>query len=519
MKWNSILTGFIIALLFIPFLLVYSSDTIAPATPNLSKEAYALLEVFYNISGKYILTGQHNYPNTRDRNSQYAAEYTGKTPVIWSTDWGHAREGDSDSYLARPDIVDEAIRQHKLGSIVTICWHAVPPTADEPVTFRPLPGSSPDSLASVQGHLLDRQFRDILTPGTVLYNRWCAQVDSVAVYLKKLQDAHVPVLWRPYHEMNGDWFWWGGRQREYSTRALYIQLFDRLINYHKLNNLIWEWSVDRPNNPEMQFSNFYPGNEYLDILALDVYRNDFNKAYYDSLLALADGKPIVLGEVGNPPASEILTEQPDWAYYVIWAGMVRNTLKKQYDILLSDPRVLSREDTAYCKIIAPYRAVCGLPPLTPKKASPEDFTGTWIFNEEKSILDNNGASNIPCKLEINLTKNELIIQCTNIIEYADNTVTKEVLPLDGTEVHSGFWNSPKITTAFFSEKGDSLNINSKVTFSWDNQTMEAITKEKWTIEKYGKSLSIKQYSLSPWGERNITMVFNKETNLPCLKNE
>ena len=126
MKWNSILTGFIIALLFIPFLLVYSSDTIAPATPNLSKEAYALLEVFYNISGKYILTGQHNYPNTRDRNSQYAAEYTGKTPVIWSTDWGHAREGDSDSYLARPDIVDEAIRQHKLGSIVTICWHAVP---------------------------------------------------------------------------------------------------------------------------------------------------------------------------------------------------------------------------------------------------------------------------------------------------------------------------------------------------------------------------------------------------------
>jgi len=205
---------------------IYGINKIKPATPNLSPEAYALLEVFYNISGEYILTGQHNYPNTRDRNTQFATEYTGKTSVVWSTDWGHAREGDSDSYLARPDIVDEAIRQHQLGSLITICWHAVPATADEPITFRQLPGSSPDSLASVQGQLLDRQFKDVLTPGTVLYTRWCAQVDSVAVYLKKLQDAHVPVLWRPYHEMNGDWFWWGGRTGEYSTKALYIQLFD-----------------------------------------------------------------------------------------------------------------------------------------------------------------------------------------------------------------------------------------------------------------------------------------------------
>ena len=179
---------------------------IQAVTPDISPEAYALLKVLYSISGRYTLTGQHNYPNTRDRNTQFATLYLGKTPIIWSSDWGHAKEGDSDSYLARPDIVDEAIRQHKQGSIITICWHAVPPTADEPITFRPQPGASPDSISSVQGQLLDRQFRDILNPGTQLYNRWCRQVDSVAVYLKKLQNVHVPVLWRPYHEMNGNWF-------------------------------------------------------------------------------------------------------------------------------------------------------------------------------------------------------------------------------------------------------------------------------------------------------------------------
>ena len=135
-----------------------SDDTIQPVTPNASPEVKALLKFLYSISGKYTLTGQHNYPNTKDRNSQFAAKYIGKTPVIWSTDMGFAKDGDTDSYHARPDIVEEAKRQHRLGSIITICWHAVPPTADEPVTFRPPAGATPDSLTSVQGQLQDRQF-------------------------------------------------------------------------------------------------------------------------------------------------------------------------------------------------------------------------------------------------------------------------------------------------------------------------------------------------------------------------
>ena len=200
---------------------------INPVTKNASPEVRALLNFFYNISGKYLLTGQHNYPNVKDRNTKFAAEYIGKTPIIYSTDWGFAFNDDKDSYLARQEIVDEVIRQNKLGSIITLCWHAVPPTADEPVTFQPLPGADSTKLHSVQGHLLDQQFKEVLTPGTALNKHWCEQVDTIAVYLKKLQDAHVPIIWRPYHEMNGDWFWWGGRQGEYSTTRLYRQLFDR----------------------------------------------------------------------------------------------------------------------------------------------------------------------------------------------------------------------------------------------------------------------------------------------------
>jgi len=489
--------------------LLSAGNTIKPVTPNASPEAKALLEFIYSISGTYTLTGQHNYPNTRDRNSQYAARYIGKTPALWSTDMGFAKDGDTDSYLARPDIVKEAKRQHELGSIVTICWHAVPPTANEPVTFSPRRDANPESLATVQGQLLDQQFKDILTPGTVLHKRWCAQVDSIAVYLKKMQELHVPVLWRPYHEMNGDWFWWGGRHGKYGTAALYRQIYDRLVNHHKLNNLVWVWSMDRPNKPAMHFSHFYPGDKYLDIVALDVYGSDFNQTYYDSLVILANGKPVVLGEVGNPPAPEIINNQPRWACWVVWAGMGRNTTKKQYEILANDSRILFQEDAAYIRAIAPYRAACGLSPLQVKTKPPVNFSGEWILNEEKSSTDNFGGGQA---VKMLITHNELnlSIQRFFVVEWGDDRIMEETYTLDGQEVNTEFRNMPRVTTAKLSPDGNTLNIESKSTFTRGEQKIEMTGKEIWTLQENGAILSIKQTSASPRGDRTSILIFDKK---------
>lgn len=508
--------GIIFITLYTSTLSIFSSDnTIKPVTPKASPEVTALLKFLYSISGKYTLAGQHNYPNIKDRNTQFAFNYTGKTPVVFSTDWGFAKPGDTDSHLARPDIIEEVKRQHRLGSIITICWHAVPPTANEPVTFRPQPGYvAPDSLASVQGQLLDQQFRDVLTPGTKLYKHWCEQVDTIAFYLKKLRDVHIPVLWRPYHEMNGGWFWWGGRQGKYSTVSLYRQLYDRFVNFHKLNNLIWVWSLDMPNKPEMQFSKFYPGNEYFDVLSLDVYGNDFKQSYYDSLILQSKGKPLVLAEVGNPPSPKVLKDQPMWTYYVTWAGMVRNTLKRQYISLLNGTRILCREDTTYQNIIVPYRTECGLPSLTLKSIKPVsskvDFSGDWIFNEEESILDNFGVSFLPYELKLKQTENELNVQKTFILEYADNRIIEEKLTLDGKECESEMLNAPRIMKARWSENSDTLIIESKVIFNMGGRTSEMILDEAWSLEEYGRILAIKQFSDSFWGVRKITLFFDKQ---------
>jgi mannan endo-1,4-beta-mannosidase len=482
-----------------------------PVTPHASAEAKALLEFICSLSGRYTLTGQHNFPNTGDRNSRFAAEYSGQMPAVWSTDMGFAKDGDTDSYLARPDIVREAIRQHKQGSIITICWHAVPPTADEPVTFRPSGPFPPDSLASIQGRLPDDQFREVLTPGTRLHNRWMAQVDSVAYYLKQLEAAGVPVLWRPYHEMNGDWFWWGGRVGEYSTIDLYRQLFDRFVNHHRLSNLVWVWNVDRPSPPVRKFSNFYPGDEYLDILSLDVYGSDFNQDYYDSLKVLSKGKPLLLGEVGNPPFPEVLDSQPDWTLWVIWAGMARNISKEQYRELYSDPRILTRDDPVYWKVTAPYRAACSLPPLPPEKRYPADFSGNWLFNEEKSDVGNSGTGRIPYRMKVDQDAEILFLKKYDIVEWGDDRITDEEIYLDGREMKSEFFNSPRISKTSWNMDSGSMTIESKVAFSRGGNRIEMESSEEWTLNKEGTVLKVHQQTTGFRGERmDIIMVYDKQ---------
>ncbi len=283
-----------------------------PVTPNASPEAKALLKFLYDISGKHTLIGQHNFAGVHELSTESAARSLGKTPALYGTDWGFSRAGDIDSIYARPNTVKELIKQYQLGSIIAICWHEVPPTADEPVTFQGTP-------TSIQSKLTDAQWEELLTADTPLNKRWCAQVDVIAGYLKQLEAAHVPILWRPVHEMNGNWFWWGNRVGDRGTKQYYRMMFDRLVKFHKLSNLIWVWNCDQPSSPDRQFVDYFPGQEYVDILALDCY-GTFQQRFYDEMNALSDGKVMAVSE-GGPIPLELYATQPKWTYYMPWAGV------------------------------------------------------------------------------------------------------------------------------------------------------------------------------------------------------
>jgi hypothetical protein len=159
-----------------------------PVNPDSTPAARALLHEIDSLSGHATLSGQHNFPNSVSRYSDRVYDLTGHYPAVFGQDFGFSGGNDKNSTLGRPSMIREIIRQYRSVAVIALAWHSVRPTDDEPVTFHD----------SVQGHLTDWEFHQVLTPGTDLYNRWARQVDVIAGYLQELQAAGVPVLFRAY---------------------------------------------------------------------------------------------------------------------------------------------------------------------------------------------------------------------------------------------------------------------------------------------------------------------------------
>jgi mannan endo-1,4-beta-mannosidase len=307
-----------------------------PVNANATPEARALLKQLCAVTGKGVLTGQHNFPNQRSQDSDKVFEITGKRPAIWGSDFGFTDGEDKDSVLHRDLMIEEAKEQAAAGSIIYLCWHMLRPTEDEPGT----PGAS--WRGSVQARLSDDQWQELITPDTPLHRRWEKYMDTAAGYLKQLQDAHIPVLWRPMHENNGGFFWWGGRPGAAGTAQLYREVYARMVYVHHLDNLIWVWNQNGP-APVGEFLKFFPGQRYVDVLSYDNYRN-LDERYYHELLDLAEGKPIALGEVGRPPSAEVLKGQPNWAWFMVWGGMVGRP-PEAWQTAYTNPYYLNRGET------------------------------------------------------------------------------------------------------------------------------------------------------------------------------
>lgn len=289
-------------------LIAQMGHAVAPVTPNPSPEAVKLLEYLDSISGQHTLTGQHCVPLVGSLRLASVEKQSGKYPAVFGQDFGFSEPGTWDGINYRQQIVDEAIRRNSEGFIITLMWHAVRPTEDEPVTFR----------ESIQGELTDAQWKELTTPGTPLNERWKSQVDVIAWHLKQLRDAGVPVLWRPYHEMNGDWFWWGKKPGDDGYGRLWRMLYDRLVNFHKLNNLLWVFNGNETRENVDPYSEYYPGDDVVDVLATDIYGTGYAQEQYEQLLALAGDKLVAIGECGQVPSPEILTKQPRWAWFMLW---------------------------------------------------------------------------------------------------------------------------------------------------------------------------------------------------------
>ncbi|WP_372630165.1 glycosyl hydrolase [Cohnella sp.] len=303
----------------------YTGDP--PVNPDASIQARQLLAYLNELSGSYsgMLTGQHNWLGASSANIRdlVLPISEGKYPAISSFELG-AIGGQDDAIVHnhRTEAIRAARAYWRAGGIPSFSWHQ-----QFPLTANTWNNVWNDS--NKDGFKTQEEFDRVVTPGTPEYAWMMAEYDKVAEYLKVLKKAGVPVLFRPYHEMNGYWFWWGKKE---NYAALWNMIYERLVEHHGLNNLLFVWNTHSPRkiDPDIDdYRLYYPGTVLpsgviggdgrVDVLTHNIYHGEFRQSHHDDLWLFGGGKPIGLSEVGGLPDMETMRRsQFRYAFSIAW---------------------------------------------------------------------------------------------------------------------------------------------------------------------------------------------------------
>ena len=262
-----------------------------------SVEAKALYKYLQDIHGKKMLSGQMVL-NWQYDELKYIQDSTGKLPAIRGMDFIDSNRNGNE--------VKCAIDWWKKGGIPTIMWHMGAPSIGN-------------------GYENSKKTIDInkcFEKGTPEYKAFWKELDEKAQLLDVLNKAHIPILWRPFHEFNGNWFWWS-KGGPVLFKRLWTTMYDYYVHKKKLNNLIWVLCYT--NNPD---SAWYPGREYVDITGGDDY--DINGLhlimYQKAQTIVGNSMPIPFHECPVPPdPTESFALGAKWSWFMVWHS---NFLKK-----------------------------------------------------------------------------------------------------------------------------------------------------------------------------------------------
>lgn len=281
-----------------------------PVNENVSHRTDSLYNFLVSIYGKVILSGQYGGTQELKR----IRDLSGKTPVVLGLDLidytpSRVERG------TKSTVVEEAIGWDREGGMVTLCWHW-----NAPMGLIDQPGKEWWRGFYTEATTFDvtRAMKD---PQSEEYQLILRDFDAIAVQLKRLQAANVPLLWRPLHEAEGRWFWWGAKGPE-PCIWLWRLLYDRVVNHHRINNLIWVWtSTDKPSAID-----WYPGDDYVDMIGADIYLPSGTQSSsfitFDNIAAIYGGKKLIaLSENGPMPDPETMfAEGAAWSWFATWEG-------------------------------------------------------------------------------------------------------------------------------------------------------------------------------------------------------
>ncbi len=313
---------------------------------NASASARKLYSFLKSTYGNYILSGQHTENGMQDNAFQKIIEQTGKAPAILGLDLMNYSSffdiyGEYTEVYLRTSI-SSAIEFASVGGIVTFCWHWVAP---EPFLKKDNDGEYLDAWQGYRTQYVDLDLMAIMTDqSSDEYLLLLNDIDILSERLKVLLEYDIPILFRPLHEASGGWFWWGSGGAD-AYIELWKLMYERMTIYHGLNNLIWVWNG--------QNKDWYPGDEYVDIIGEDIYTTA--KDYDEHAEQFA--KTI---NYSNSPKITALTENGTlfningaiksdsmWAWFLNWHGIhaIPGTeLSQEYSTLEMWQKVYNHEN-------------------------------------------------------------------------------------------------------------------------------------------------------------------------------
>lgn len=247
---------------------------------------------------------------------------TGKFPAVFGWDAGEiGQERNIDSVLFS-DMQQWMIRAFEKGGINTLSWHQ-----DNPVTG----GDSWDQTPAVHA----------VIPGGALHDQFRETLDHLADFLSGLKTTDgtmVPVIFRPWHEHTGSWFWWGaGNCSVEDYVALYRFTVEYLRDEKGIHHLLYAYSPDRFRDME-EYMERWPGDEYADMLGYDDYHSFSSKETIAQGItslrliastALEKNKPFALTETGL----ERIPEAAWWNEHVL-TPIKSDTLARKLSYML-----------------------------------------------------------------------------------------------------------------------------------------------------------------------------------------
>ena len=295
--------------------------------PQATQDANDVYQILWQVYQKQALSATVANVDWNIKEAENVHEWTGKWPVMNVFDFINFRNSKDVNPKGWLDYSDISLAESwwKDGGLVGCMWHwnmQANNGKDQTCT----PGTEPGQTSFDVSKIDDTNSAE--------YKQIIKDIDQIAKYLGKMQDAGIPVIWRPLHEAAGNiyeyeggqaWFWWGAKGAE-PFKKLWRLMYDRLVNEHKLNNLIWVWTSQVSAADGVVDSDWYPGDEYVDVVGRDSY---YAQQYplmkeYKALSEKYPGKLVALAECGNGDEvsmslwNKIWQEGSRWCWFMTW---------------------------------------------------------------------------------------------------------------------------------------------------------------------------------------------------------